>query len=1082
MLSYVQITGDGTGATGYAVVDTDPSSATYGQVTSVVITNPGVNYTTASVTLVGGGGTGASVTTTLGDNTSGGLTKVGLGTLTLSGASTFTGPLTISGGSVASATFNNIGVAGPLGAGIATNAATNAASLVLDGGILSYTGTTAVTDRLITLTGAGGQIDSVNTTAANTIEFSGTGAVAYSGTGARTLTFGGTNTGTNVFNPQINDAGSDAVTLGKTGAGTWSLTNTNSFTGGVNLGGGVLIFGSGSLGTSGAVTFNSSSTLRWNNHSDDLSARLVLNGAVTGTIDTNGNNVVFASSVGATGSAAGILAKVGAGSLTLNAAALHTGGTTLSAGTLNIGHAGALGSGTFTIAASTTFNNTSGAALTLSTNGPQAWNGDFTFTGTNNLDMGTGAVTLSAARAVNIAANTLTVGGVVGGAFALTKNGAGTLYLRGDNTFGVTAGSVVTINAGVLKIDSEAGLGNVLNDVTFANGATLQITNGFSANAGKIFSFTAAGGGTIQVDSGTFTINSALTGVAGTGGLIKTGAGTLALAAASTAYDAVGVGAGGVANVGFRVDAGTLLLTGNSNGVVGDNNPATMTIQLNGGNLAIQSDTTSIARANLYLSAAAVLTIDNGAPGLGIVQAIGASTGPQLTVGVGASTLQIVGGSNITGGTAVAQFTTASYLAAPTFDIVNPTSGTMRLTIGAITGGTFTTTLTGNGSFTQTGVLTSTGGFTLGSTFSGLAVLSQANAYSGANTLNGGVLEFTAANNLGDASATNTLVFGGGTLRYAGSTALDVGATRTVTINAGGATFDVPQSSGVLTISSGISAGGSGNLTKTGTGTLVVPGSTNLNSGAGVLNVSAGTYRGGFGTAGVGKILVGATGVLDFTNGAAQTLTLNPVTGALTLSSGARLAFELDGTSNDGLIVPTGGTLTLASLGSFTFDFYNLVRASRATSTRCSPAPPARASTITRISSATGAGRLQLLHPVDRHDRAAASHGLFAAVLEGLGQRFVEYDQRRLRLQLVDLGLRRGRLGDRPAGFAHGHLQRGQRRRPHDHHDARRQLHRRRPAIHLVADRRDRRDDQPRHDRHAHFGSRQHDGRHLRRA
>ena len=43
---YVEITGGGgTGATGYAVIDTNPASATYGQVTNVVLTNPGVNYT-----------------------------------------------------------------------------------------------------------------------------------------------------------------------------------------------------------------------------------------------------------------------------------------------------------------------------------------------------------------------------------------------------------------------------------------------------------------------------------------------------------------------------------------------------------------------------------------------------------------------------------------------------------------------------------------------------------------------------------------------------------------------------------------------------------------------------------------------------------------------------------------------------------------------------------------------------------------------------------------------------------------------------------------------------------------------------
>ena len=59
-----------------------------------------------------------------------------------------------------------------------------------------------------------------------------------------------------------------------------------------------------------------------------------------------------------------------------------SGGVTLSTGTLDINNAGALGTGTFTIDAGTTIDNTSGAAITLSTNNAQIWNGSFTFTGT----------------------------------------------------------------------------------------------------------------------------------------------------------------------------------------------------------------------------------------------------------------------------------------------------------------------------------------------------------------------------------------------------------------------------------------------------------------------------------------------------------------------------------------------------------------------------------------------------------------------------------------------------------------------------------------------------------------------------
>jgi len=51
--------------TAYAVIDSNPTSPTYGQVTSIVVTSPGFNMSNPTVTLVGGGGSGATATPTI---------------------------------------------------------------------------------------------------------------------------------------------------------------------------------------------------------------------------------------------------------------------------------------------------------------------------------------------------------------------------------------------------------------------------------------------------------------------------------------------------------------------------------------------------------------------------------------------------------------------------------------------------------------------------------------------------------------------------------------------------------------------------------------------------------------------------------------------------------------------------------------------------------------------------------------------------------------------------------------------------------------------------------------------------------
>jgi autotransporter-associated beta strand protein len=172
---YVQISGGGgTGVTAVAVFDRASSN-----VTGIVVTSPGFSYTSApTVTLVGGGKANYSLgTATLAANTSGGLTKLGAGTLKLSGLNTYTGPTTISNG-----TFR-LGQPSALPAN---------AAVVVAGGTYEL-GSFAVTNGAVTLSGgtiANGWLASASLTVSNTnasITASLTGNVRKTGNGTLTL-------------------------------------------------------------------------------------------------------------------------------------------------------------------------------------------------------------------------------------------------------------------------------------------------------------------------------------------------------------------------------------------------------------------------------------------------------------------------------------------------------------------------------------------------------------------------------------------------------------------------------------------------------------------------------------------------------------------------------------------------------------------------------------------------------------------------------------------------------------------------------------------------------------------------------
>ena len=262
-----------------------------------------------------------------------------------------------------------------------------------------------------------------------------------------------------------------------TGSSTLALNVANTYSGDTRVSSGTLVIGNPNALQNSTLDLNASDNggAGWGSGVTSLTL-----GGLKGTRDWSMDTVAVSignnnQDTAYSGRLIGTMSviKIGSGALTLSGNNAYSGGTTLSAGQLNINNGGsssansAIGTGTFTISGGT-IDNTSSGDLTLAPNNAQNWNDDFTYAGSSHsLNLGSGAVTLSANRQVTVSANALTVGGVISGSGkALTKAGNGTLTLANANTF--TGG--VTLNAGTLNINNASALGTVAGTFTIAGG------------------------------------------------------------------------------------------------------------------------------------------------------------------------------------------------------------------------------------------------------------------------------------------------------------------------------------------------------------------------------------------------------------------------------------------------------------------------------------------------------------------------------------------------------------------------------------------------------------------------------------
>ena len=371
-------------------------------------------------------------------------------TLTLSGANTYTGGTTITAGTLQ---LGNGGTTGSLSAG----------SAIIDNASLAF-------DRSNTIT-EGTDFAGVIT---------GSGGIVQSGAGG-TLVLSGANT----------FSGGTTIT-----AGTLQMGNAAALgTGTVALAGGTLDVNGlttndiGSLSGSGTITNNGGSAAV-------LKVKQTAAGVFSGTLQNGSNALALTLDTGSSNT------------LTLSGASTFSGGTTITAGTLRMGNAAALGTGSVTLGGGTLDIN----GLTTNDIGSLSGSGTITNNG------GSAAVLQVEQTAAGVFSGMLQDGSNTL-ALTLDTGSSNTLTLSGANTF--SGGT--TIAAGTLQMGNVAALGT--GSVTLAGGV-LDI-NGLTTNDIGSLSGTS---GTITNNGGSAAVLNVKQTAAGVfSGTLQNGSNTLAL-------------------------------------------------------------------------------------------------------------------------------------------------------------------------------------------------------------------------------------------------------------------------------------------------------------------------------------------------------------------------------------------------------------------------------------------------------------------------------------------------------------------------------------------------------------------------
>jgi len=822
----------------------------------------------------------------------GSLVKIGTGTLTLTGPSSYHGATTVSGGIL------QLNAGGVINGGAASVLANAGAQLVVSGGSLTAsaagnigTGSAGLLVSGGSATYNGGLTTDLGGNNVNLIAVTGGTLTAASVTLGRTSldnnstqpTSGSTAYGLYVNGGAVNITG--ALNIGNTSTAANSSANARLDSGNITVG--------------GAAYVGLNNTGRWSD--------LDVNGGTLSVADTT-------TGISVGGTYAGeevLLVRAGtalAGKITLGQSG-DGGGTynvDLTGGSLYVGAGGIgqLGSGTGTIILG-------GGLLGATAN----WS--------SSLPLTLGGTTIQTADASNVPYN-ISLGGVLSGT-SLVKTGGGILTLGGASTY--TGGT--TVSGGTLLVNGSLAVGAV----TLASGTTLGGTGAIAGNvtwtSGALAAFTV--GSPLTVGAVALNNNSVTVNVPGTTPLAPgsyvllnyTAAGSTGFFnTAAPVYAGAGVAPATISSI--TTGGGTVTLTVSS----------TSGVQLAwaGDGVANAWDFTSLnwlngAAPSVYNDGELVAFTDTGSttPPVNLTTALQ----PQGVLVNAVANYTFSGSGQISGAATLTKTNTGTLTLLTTNNysgITTINQGVLQLGNGTTSGavgtnliqdsGTLVLDLPGSNNFAN--IISGPGGFVQAG--SGTLVLTANNSWLGGTTISAGTLQVNPGAALGGGNLTNhgALVFNtpgnttfGSVISGSGSLAIRNTGTLSLTTN--------NLFSGGTTVSSGLLLVNNATGSATGPGAVTVASGATL-GGGGIIGGPVTINRGGIlspgnpvGTLAVNNNFTAAPGaILNYTLGTASDLTA--VSGNLNLSG------TLNVTNGPGFVSGTyplftySGTLTLGSL------------------------------------------------------------------------------------------------------------------------------------------------------------------------